>query len=183
MTQTLDSEAAEVVVLSTPGRLSRCVRSLRRRRGWQQADLAAAVGRSQQWVSAVEGGRSDPSLGDVITALSQLGASIMVQPATPPDGATQRYTAVSAHDLGTLIRQTRQSAGLTQQALAHQVGSTRQWVIRLEQGQPTVAMARVLDVLSELGLEMVAQHDLPPAAPRRPRNTAERRIADLMKAT
>lgn len=89
MTQTLDPEAAEVVALSTPGRLSRCVRSLRRRRGWQQADLAAAVGRSQQWVSAVESGRSDPSLGDVITALSQLGASIAVRPAPPQDDAPQ----------------------------------------------------------------------------------------------
>ena len=93
MTQTLDPEAAEVIVLSTPGRLSRCVRSLRRRRGWQQADLAAAVGRSQQWVSAVESGRSDPSLGDVITALSELGASIAVQPAPPQDSATQRRRA------------------------------------------------------------------------------------------
>lgn len=99
------------------------------------------------------------------------------------DAVTATSRVASARDLGTLIRQTRQSAGLTQQALADQVGSSRQWVIRLEQGQPTVAMARVLDVLSELGLEMVAQHDLPPAAPRRPRNTAERRIADLMKVT
>ena len=89
--QTVDSEAAEVVILSTPGRLSRCLRSLRRRRGWQQTDLAAAVGRSQQWVSAVEGGRSDPSLGDVITALSQLGASIAVRPAPPQDGAIRRH--------------------------------------------------------------------------------------------
>ena len=87
------AKAAEAVVLSTPGRLSRCVRSLRRRRGWQQADLAAAVGRSQQWVSAVEAGRSDPSLGDVIATLSQLGASITVRRATSPVGATQRGTA------------------------------------------------------------------------------------------
>ncbi len=95
------------------------------------------------------------------------------------DVVTETSRVASARDLGTLIRQTRQSAGLTQQALADQVGSTRQWIIRLEQGQPTVTMARLLDVLSELGLEMVARHDLPPAAPRRPRNTAERRIAEL----
>ena len=95
------------------------------------------------------------------------------------DAVTETSRVASAHDLATLIRQTRQSAGLTQQALADQVGSSRQWVIRLEQGHPTVAIGRVLDVLSALGLEMVAQHDLPPAAPRRPRNTAERRIAEF----
>ena len=100
-----------------------------------------------------------------------------------PDVVPEISQVASAHDLGTLIRQARRAEGLTQQALADQVGSTRQWVIRLEQGQPTVAMARVLDVLSELGLELVAQHDLPPAAPRRPRNTAERRMAELIEAT
>lgn len=99
------------------------------------------------------------------------------------DAVTETSGVASAHDLGTLIRRTRQSAGLTQQALADQVGSSRQWIIRLEQGQPTVAMAKVLDVLWQLGLELLAQHDLPPAAPRRPRNTAERRIAELMKVT
>ena len=100
-----------------------------------------------------------------------------------PDVVPETSQVASAHDLGTLIRQKRQYEGLTQQALADQVGASRQWVIRLEQGQPTVAMAKVLDVLWQLGLELLAQHDLPPAAPRRPRNTAERRMAELIEAT
>lgn len=103
--------------------------------------------------------------------------------ATAVDAVTESGRVVSADDLGTLIRRTRQAAGVTQKALADQVGSSRQWVIRLEQGQPTIAMGRVLDVLSALGLEMVAQHDLPPAAPRRPRSPAERRIAELIEDT
>ncbi|MXZ52384.1 MAG: helix-turn-helix domain-containing protein [Acidimicrobiaceae bacterium] len=69
----------EVVILATLGQLRRCIRSLRRRRGWQQATLGAAIGRSQQWVSGVESGRADPSLGDVIAVLSALGATIAVR--------------------------------------------------------------------------------------------------------
>ena len=68
------------MVLATLGQLRRCIRSLRHRRGWQQADLGAAVGRSQQWVSGVESGRADPSLGDVMTALSALGTTVAVRP-------------------------------------------------------------------------------------------------------
>ena len=50
---------------------------------------------------------------------------------------------------------------MTQQELADQVGTTRQWVIRLERGRDSPAMSRVLVSLSVLGLEMVALHDPP----------------------
>ena len=53
---------------------------MRRRRGWNQARLASAVGRSQQWVSKFESGRSDVCVGDVVAALSALGATIVVRP-------------------------------------------------------------------------------------------------------
>ena len=69
------------VVLPTPGSVRRCVRYLRRRRGWNQAQLAQAVGRSQQWVSKFEGGHCEASVGDVVAALSALGAGITVRTA------------------------------------------------------------------------------------------------------
>ena len=60
------------------------MRSLRRRRGWNQTELAAAVGRSQQWVSKLEGGRCEASVGDVVAALSALGASVVVRAVGTP---------------------------------------------------------------------------------------------------
>lgn len=75
----------EVIPLVTPGSVRRCVLVLRHRRDWTQTQLADAVGRSQQWVSAFEGGRKDASLGDVVAALSALGASVVVRAVdTPP---------------------------------------------------------------------------------------------------
>ncbi len=71
-------------MLATPGGLSRCVRFLRRRQDRNQAQLAAAVGRSQQWVSSLESGRSDASLGDVVAALSALGADVVVRASDDP---------------------------------------------------------------------------------------------------
>lgn len=65
----------------------------------------------------------------------------------------------SAADLGAVVRQARRAAGITQQRLADQVGSSRQWIIRLEQGHHRMAMSTVFEVLWALGLEMVAQVD------------------------
>lgn len=84
---------------------------------------------------------------------------------------------LSAADVGRLVRETRQAASMTQQELADRVGTTRQWVIRLEQGHPTPTMNTVLIVLSELGLELIVTHNLPQRAPR---NALERRMAKLL---
>ena len=73
---------------------------------------------------------------------------------------TDGYKVESAVELGALIRQARVVVAMTQQELADRVGTTRQWVIRLEQGQNSPAMSTVLVALSVLGLEMVALHDL-----------------------
>ena len=72
---------------------------------------------------------------------------------------TGSYKVASAVDVGTLIRQTRQAAAMTQQQLADRVGTTRQCVIRLEQGHKGTALSTALIALEELGLEMVAQLD------------------------
>ena len=66
-------------MLATRGGVRRCVRFLRRQRGWNQSQLAAAVGRSQQWLSNFESGRSEASLGDVMDALSALDAKVVVR--------------------------------------------------------------------------------------------------------
>ncbi len=74
------------MVLATQGSLRRFVVYLRRRRGWNQARLAQAVGRSQQWVSKFERGMTEPSLADVLTALNALGADVAVRRADAPRG-------------------------------------------------------------------------------------------------
>ncbi len=75
---------------------------------------------------------------------------------------TDSHKVESAVDIGALIRQQRQATAMTQQQLADRVGTTRQWVIRLEQGRHGTAMNTALIALEELELEMIAQLDLPP---------------------
>ena len=71
--------SGDSIVLATEGSVCRFVIALRRRRGWSQSRLAAAVGRSQQWVSAFERGRTDVSLDDALAVLCALGGSVAVR--------------------------------------------------------------------------------------------------------
>ena len=90
-----------------------------------------------------------------------LSASSRTQRQLQVGAVTSSHKVESAVDVGALIRQARQAAAMTQQQLADRVGTTRQWVIRLEQGRHSTTMNTALVALSELGLEMVAQLDLP----------------------
>jgi len=74
----------------------------------------------------------------------------------------REHRVETAVDVGTLIRQARQAEKLTQQQLADRVGTTRQCLIRLEQGRHNTALNTGLTALEELGLEMVAHLDPPP---------------------
>ncbi len=72
------------MLLATQGGWRRFLIYLRRRREWNQTRLAEAVGRSQQWVSKFERGQTEPSLADAMSALTALGADIVVRPITAP---------------------------------------------------------------------------------------------------
>jgi transcriptional regulator with XRE-family HTH domain len=62
-----------------PVRIGRIVRTLRRRRGWRQLDLAARAGLSQQAVSLVETGRCRRlSIGTLDRILAELEAEVDV---------------------------------------------------------------------------------------------------------
>ena len=155
----------EAVVLATPGGIRRCILWLRSRRGWNQAKLGATVGRSQQWVSSLESRYTDVSLGDVVTALRALGATVVVREsaATQPPRQAQvgavieSRTVSSAAEVGALVREARVAAAMTQQQLADLAVTTRQWVNRLEQGRSKAVLSKMLAALDELGLEMVAR--------------------------
>lgn len=57
-------------------------------------------------------------------------------------------------ELGELIRRRRAELSLSQTDLAEQIGTTRQWVSRLEKGKNDVGTARLLAVLDALELNL-----------------------------
>ena len=63
----------------------------------------------------------------------------------------------SPAELGHLVRDHRTRRGLTQAALADQVGVSRKWLIDLEAGKRTADLSRVLRTLNVLGIELDAR--------------------------
>ncbi len=72
---------------------------------------------------------------------------------------TAVHIVESVADLAAVMRRARQSATVTQQELADQIGTTRQWLNRFEHANDSVAMLKVLDALAMLGLELVVLDD------------------------
>ena len=73
-------------------------------------------------------------------------------------------------ELGGLIRQARENAGLTQSDLAAKLNTRRQQVIYLERGEGQISTAFLLDVLKILGLGFEINDggiSRPAAAPKR----------------
>jgi transcriptional regulator with XRE-family HTH domain len=61
---------------------------------------------------------------------------------------------VDAIGIGARIRARRQELGLTQQQLAERVGVARQWVVRLERGNPRAELDPLLRTIFELELDL-----------------------------
>ena len=61
---------------------------------------------------------------------------------------------VSAQDIGEIVRNTRKKQGATQSEFASLCGVGVRFISELENGKPTAQVAKLLQVLKCLGLEM-----------------------------
>lgn len=60
----------------------------------------------------------------------------------------------SAKDIGAIVRKTRKSLGVTQQALALTSGTGTRFIVDLEKGKETCEIGKALTVLHTLGIKM-----------------------------
>lgn len=67
-------------------------------------------------------------------------------------------------DIGALVRDRRRAQRLSQAELAKRLGTSQDWVSRLENGKPTLQIGLVLRALHELGVALSAEDA--PASPR-----------------
>jgi y4mF family transcriptional regulator len=61
----------------------------------------------------------------------------------------------TVQEVAEAVRAKRLKEGLTQGEVAAFLGLGRRFVVELEQGKPTVQLAKVLQVINGLGLELV----------------------------
>ncbi len=71
----------------------------------------------------------------------------------------------TATDLGAFIRERRSKLGIDQVALAEKAGTSRKWLIEVEQGKPRAEIGLILKTLKTLGVSIDIQiESLPKAA-------------------
>jgi HTH-type transcriptional regulator/antitoxin HipB len=77
---------------------------------------------------------------------------------TSEKGAFMRLR--TPRDIGALVRDTRRTAGVTQEGLAERARVSRRWIVDLEAGKPGVELGKVLRVLGvlDIDLDAVAGH-------------------------
>ncbi len=73
--------------------------------------------------------------------------------------------ARTPEDLGSLVREHRLARAMTQAQLARAIGTSRQWVVDLERGKPTLALGLVLRAVTAVGLSLRVESISSSAAP------------------
>src|SRR3974390_1407322 len=83
--------------------------------------------------------------------------------------------------LGRAVRLKRQEKGLSQSALATQVGVGRKWVIHLESGNPKAELGLVLKVLDALNLRTSLSEEKPPSSSKISRVSEPSRLDEVFR--
>ena len=83
--------------------------------------------------------------------------------------------------LGRAVRLKRQEKGLSQSALASQLGVERKWVIRLESGNPKAELGLVLKVLDVLDLRASLGDEKPLSSSKDSRLSQPSRLEEVFR--
>ena len=89
----------------------------------------------------------------------------------------------TATDLGAFIRERRIKLGMDQNDLAEKAGTSRKWIVEVEQGKPRAEIGLVLRTLKTLGVSLDIAVDLAQTAyaASEPRNVDINNILDSLK--
>ncbi|ROS21711.1 MULTISPECIES: helix-turn-helix transcriptional regulator [unclassified Rathayibacter] len=66
--------------------------------------------------------------------------------------------ARKASDLASIVRAVREESGLSQTELAERIGLSREYVVNLETGQPTLYARRLFRIMHELGITVSLEY-------------------------
>lgn len=83
--------------------------------------------------------------------------------------------------LGRAVRLKRKEKGLSQSALAAQLGVERKWVIRLESSNPKAELGLVLKILDALDLRATLGDEKPPAPSKADRVSEPSRLDEVFR--
>ena len=86
---------------------------------------------------------------------------VLPKQAKPPPRDAMARTIMTMPDLGQYVNTLRTALSIRQAELAARAGVSRQWIVALEQGKPSLEAGKVLRTLEALGFEIVLTPYLP----------------------
>lgn len=89
----------------------------------------------------------------------------------------------TAADLGAFIRERRVKLGMDQSDLAEKAGTSRKWIVEVEQGKPRAEIGLVLRTLKTLGvfLDIAVDRSQKASTVKKPRNVDINNILNSLK--
>lgn len=89
----------------------------------------------------------------------------------------------TAADLGAFIRERRIKLGMDQNDLAEKAGTSRKWIVEVEQGKPRAEIGLILRTLKTVGVSLDAtiDHAQKASSASEPRNVDINNILDSLK--
>ena len=84
-------------------------------------------------------------------------------------------------DIGAVIREQRLKLGFDQRSLAQKAGTSRKWLVEVENGKPRAEIGLILQTLKALGIELNASPAASlPHTKSRKRNTAQINVDSIL---
>lgn len=136
--------------LRNPKELGTILRNRRKAQGFDQSDFGSYISVSDRTVRNIENGATGTKTQTVLQASKELGVTLFLKEANQKQAVNVR----TLKQIGQSIRSVRKYQKISQDDLAAIVGMQHSVLGKIEKGDDSVAIGKVMAVLQELGLQL-----------------------------
>lgn len=136
--------------LRNPKELGAILQNRRKAQGFDQSDFGSYISVSDRTVRNIENGATGTKTQTVLQASKELGVTLFLKEANQKQAVNVR----TLKQIGQTIRSVRKYQKISQDDLAAIVGMQHSVLGKIEKGDDSVAIGKVMAVLQELGLQL-----------------------------
>lgn len=136
--------------LLNPEQFGTILKNRRKAQGFDQSDLGSYISVSDRTVRNIENGSVGTKTQTVLQASKELGLTLLLKQANQKQAINIR----TLKQIGQTVRSVRKCQKISQDDLAAIVGMQHSVLGKIEKGDESVAIGKVLAVLQELGLRL-----------------------------
>jgi len=136
--------------LRNPEELGAILKNRRKAQGFDQADFGSYISVSDRTVRNIENGAAGTKTQTVLQAFKELGLTLLLEQVNQKPA----FKVQTLKQIGHVVRSVRKHQKINQNDLAAIVGIQHSVLGKIEKGDESVAIGKVMAVLQELGLRL-----------------------------